>query len=130
LRRRAHDLEYGPSRTARRLSDERVPTRTRVCRSHRGPQESAHGSDADYRLLRPMIARIRLAAFGRMTWSSIVGVFDSLKKLFAGGGGPKRKKALPKTDISKRFDLRGRTGQGSMSKVYQAYDNKIGRSIC
>ena len=59
-----------------------------------------------------------------------MGLFDSLKKLFAGGGGPKRKKSLPRSDISKRFDLRGRTGQGSMSKVYQAYDNKLGRNVC
>ena len=59
-----------------------------------------------------------------------MGLFDSLKKLFAGGGGPKRRKPLRRTDISKRFDLRGRTGQGSMSKVYQAYDNKIGRNVC
>jgi len=37
---------------------------------------------------------------------------------------------LPRADITKRFDLRGRTGQGSMSKVYQAYDNQLGRTIC
>ncbi len=60
-----------------------------------------------------------------------MGLFDALKKMFAGGGPrPKRKKSLPKTDVSKRFDLRGRTGQGSMSKVFQAYDNKIGRTVC
>ncbi len=61
-----------------------------------------------------------------------MGLFDGLKKLFGGGGGPKRPvaKASSRVDISKRFDLRGRTGQGSMSKVYQAYDNKLGRTVC
>ena len=33
-------------------------------------------------------------------------------------------------NVAKRFDLRGRTGQGSMSKVYQAYDRDLGRTIC
>ena len=36
-------------------------------------------------------------------------------------------KSAPIADIAKRFDLLGRTGQGSMSKVYRAYDNKLGR---
>jgi eukaryotic-like serine/threonine-protein kinase len=63
-----------------------------------------------------------------------VGFFDGLKKMFGGGGGgpgaAPRRKAPKRFDISKRFDLRGRTGQGSMSKVYQAYDNKLGRTVC
>ena len=56
-----------------------------------------------------------------------MGLFDSIKKMFAGGA---RKKTLTKTDIPKRFDLRGRSGQGSMSKVYNAYDNKLCRNVC
>ena len=64
-----------------------------------------------------------------------VGLFS---KLFGGGkkAGPpglkkkKKKEKLPITDVSKRFELRGRTGQGSMSKVFHAYDNKLGRMIC
>jgi eukaryotic-like serine/threonine-protein kinase len=67
-----------------------------------------------------------------------VGLFDGLKKMFGGGGArkgppgaPKRKKVrLAKTDTTKRFDLRGRTGQGSMSKVFQAYDRNLGRTVC
>src|SRR5437870_875020 len=35
-----------------------------------------------------------------------------------------------RTDISKRFDLLGRMGQGSMSKVWRARDKKIGRTVC
>lgn len=59
-------------------------------------------------------------------------------RLFGGGktgpGGrplPKKKKKekLHIADI-KRWDLRGRTGQGSMSKVYNAYDNQLGRMVC
>lgn len=52
-----------------------------------------------------------------------MGIFG---KLFGGGGGqPKGKVA----DL-KRWDLRGRTGQGSMSKVFQAYDRELGRTVC
>jgi serine/threonine protein kinase len=48
------------------------------------------------------------------------------------GFGPKRKKgpALKKIDVSKRFELLGRTGQGSMSKVWKARDRDIGRTVC
>lgn len=42
----------------------------------------------------------------------------------------KKRQRLPVADVSRRFDLRGRTGQGSMSKVYHAYDNKLGRMVC
>jgi eukaryotic-like serine/threonine-protein kinase len=49
-------------------------------------------------------------------------------KLF--GGGVKRPKGVKVVDASKRWDLRGRTGQGSMSKVFQAYDRDLGRTIC
>jgi serine/threonine protein kinase len=58
-----------------------------------------------------------------------VGLLDSLKKLFAGGGG-KGEKGLPRIDVKKRFDLIGRTGQGSMSKVWRARDRKLGRTVC
>ena len=55
-------------------------------------------------------------------------------RLFGGEkkyAGPRRKKETRDvTDTGKRFDLRGRTGQGSMSKVFHAYDNKIGRMVC
>ena len=52
-----------------------------------------------------------------------MGFLDSLKSLFAGG------KDAP-VNVAKRFDIRGKTGQGSMSKVYQAYDRDLGRTIC
>ncbi len=56
-----------------------------------------------------------------------MGLFNSLGKIFSSGSKKGNKK---KIEISKRFDLRGRTGQGSMSKVYQAYDRDLGRNVC
>jgi serine/threonine protein kinase len=45
--------------------------------------------------------------------------------------GPKKPKSrLPIVDVSKRFELLGRTGQGSMSKVWRARDRNIGRVVC
>jgi serine/threonine protein kinase len=65
-----------------------------------------------------------------------VGLFN-LFGLFGGGqkagppGKKKRKRVKPQRfDVAKRFDIRGRSGQGSMSKVFQAYDRKLGRAVC
>jgi eukaryotic-like serine/threonine-protein kinase len=55
-----------------------------------------------------------------------VAFLSSFKKMFAGSG----KKKLKVADVAKRFDLRGRTGQGSMSKVFQAFDKDLGRTVC
>jgi serine/threonine protein kinase len=55
-----------------------------------------------------------------------VGVLSKLKGIFAS----KPKGALPRIDISKRFDLVGKLGQGSMSNVWRARDGKIGRVVC
>jgi len=56
---------------------------------------------------------------------STVGLFS---KLFGGGKGQtgKKRKVI---SVAKRFDIRGRTGQGSMSKVFQAYDKELGRTV-
>lgn len=48
-------------------------------------------------------------------------------KLFGMGGGSK---GLKVANVSKRFELQGRTGQGSMSKVFKAYDKELGRPVC
>jgi len=58
-----------------------------------------------------------------------VGFFDFLTgkgKDRGGVGGAPRKVA----NVAKRFELSGKTGQGSMSKVYRAYDREIGRNVC
>jgi len=48
--------------------------------------------------------------------------FNFLKDIFDG------KKRPPKTDITRRFELIGRVGQGSMSRVWRARDTLSGRS--
>ena len=48
---------------------------------------------------------------------------DFLKKLF------QKKTKVDKVDIARRFDLIGRTGQGSMSKVWRARDTASGREV-
>jgi serine/threonine protein kinase len=57
-----------------------------------------------------------------------VGVFDFLFGKKRSPGAPKR--GLKRINLEKRFDLSGRTGQGSMSKVFRAYDREIGRTVC
>lgn len=37
---------------------------------------------------------------------------------------------LPRIVVEKRFDLIGRTGQGSMSRVWRARDRKTGKTVC
>jgi serine/threonine protein kinase len=56
-----------------------------------------------------------------------VGVFSFL---FGKKGGGTTKRGLKRINVEKRFDLSGRTGQGSMSKVFRAYDKEIGRDVC
>jgi serine/threonine protein kinase len=57
-------------------------------------------------------------------WGWLVGLLSSLKKLFSPTKGPKP------INLKKRFDIIGKTGQGSMSKVYRAIDRTIVRTVC
>ena len=58
-----------------------------------------------------------------------MGLLDFLfKKKKPTAGTPK--KGLKRISVEKRFELSGRTGQGSMSKVYRAYDKDLGRNVC
>ena len=41
----------------------------------------------------------------------------------------KREKGRKISDVAKRWDLQARTGQGSMSKVWKAYDRDLGRTV-
>jgi serine/threonine protein kinase len=61
-----------------------------------------------------------------------VGFLAKLKALFGGGGKGRSRgdKKMPRIDMRKRFDLIGRTGQGSMSKVWRARDLSLGRTVC
>lgn len=55
-----------------------------------------------------------------------MGFLDTFKGLFK----KKIRSNLPIIDLEKRFDLLGRTGQGSMSKVWRARDRKTGKTVC
>jgi serine/threonine protein kinase len=60
-----------------------------------------------------------------------VGILASLKKLFSSGPAKDKERAkLPRIEVEKRFELIGRTGQGSMSKVWRARDRKTGKVVC
>ncbi len=50
--------------------------------------------------------------------------FDKLKQMFASSSG------RTIVDVNKRFELMGRTGQGSMSKVWRARDRDTGKTVC
>jgi serine/threonine protein kinase len=54
-----------------------------------------------------------------------VGLLD-----FLFGGSKTGKGGKKIANVAKRFELSGRTGQGSMSKVYRAYDRDLGRNVC
>ena len=61
-----------------------------------------------------------------MTKDYPVSFLDTLKNLFR----KKLKSNLPVIDVEKRFELLGRTGQGSMSKVWRARDRRLGKVVC
>src|ERR1700704_2803351 len=48
---------------------------------------------------------------------------DKFKQLFASS-------TVPIINVEKRFELLGRTGQGSMSKVWRARDRQSGKTVC
>jgi eukaryotic-like serine/threonine-protein kinase len=56
----------------------------------------------------------------------MAGFLAKLTQLFAS----KPKKKFKIVNVSKRFELIGRTGQGSMSKVWRARDRELGRMVC
>ncbi len=49
-------------------------------------------------------------------------VLSKLKSLF--GGGSKR------LNVKERFDIKGKSGMGSMSKVYRAFDKQLRKTVC
>ncbi|MCI0699592.1 MAG: serine/threonine protein kinase [Planctomycetia bacterium] len=57
-----------------------------------------------------------------------MGLFSFLFGKKSSPGAPR--KGLKRISLEKRFEMSGRTGQGSMSKVFRAYDREIGRNVC
>lgn len=53
-------------------------------------------------------------------------ILKALKSLFSRGS----RSHLPVINVERRFELLGRTGQGSMSKVWRARDKETGRTVC
>ena len=91
---------------AERLSDERIPVGARLCRSHRGAEGFGHRDRAFDRLLRDV---------SRHEFSPVV-----LSAAAMSPTGP---------TFRQRFDLIGRLGNGSMSKVWRALDKSVGRVV-
>jgi serine/threonine protein kinase len=56
-----------------------------------------------------------------------VGVFSKFLKLF---GGKRKHRSVTRTNLKERFEIHGRLGQGSMSKVFRARDRNLGRMVC
>jgi serine/threonine protein kinase len=56
----------------------------------------------------------------------MAGFLSTLKSLFS--AKPKGKRKI--INVTKRFELIGRIGQGSMSKVWRARDRELGRIVC
>ncbi len=50
--------------------------------------------------------------------------------MFGSGKKKPRGKGMPRIDMDKRFELLGRTGQGSMSQVWRARDKRLGIVVC
>jgi serine/threonine protein kinase len=57
-----------------------------------------------------------------------VSILTRLKNLFR--GSKNKRIRMPRIDVDRRFELMGRLGPGSMSKVWRARDRKIGRVVC
>src|ERR1700677_4162974 len=55
-----------------------------------------------------------------------VNLLKALKSFFGGG----ERTTLPIVNVEKRFELIGRVGQGSMSKVWRARDRESARTVC
>src|SRR5262245_62654990 len=57
-------------------------------------------------------------------------MFGGKKKAAKSGAAPKSTRTKKRINLKSRFELQGRTGQGSMSRVWRAYDKTLGRTVC
>ena len=48
-------------------------------------------------------------------------VLSALKRLFGGGG--------TRVNVKERFEIKGKSGMGSMSQVFRAFDKKLGKQV-
>ena len=71
------------------------------------------------------------AAAVRLVWAVEGSTWD-YSTSYSGRKNPRPapKKGLKAHQCGERFELSGRTGQGSMSKVFRAYDKDLGRNVC
>jgi serine/threonine protein kinase len=49
-------------------------------------------------------------------------VLSKLRSLFGGGN--------PRLNVKERFDIKGKSGMGSMSKVFRAFDKQLKKTVC
>jgi serine/threonine protein kinase len=61
---------------------------------------------------------------------SLKGLFKSKPKAGSAEAEVAKRRSLPKVDVNKRFELAGRMGQGSMSRVFRARDKESGKTVC
>lgn len=59
-----------------------------------------------------------------------MGLFSAITSLFRPSTKKGRRSSGAPVNVSKRFEILGKTGQGSMSQVYRARDMKLGRTVC
>jgi eukaryotic-like serine/threonine-protein kinase len=59
-----------------------------------------------------------------------VSFLSKLQDLFGGKKKARGKSTMPRIDMDKRFEILGKTGQGSMSQVFRARDKHLGRVVC
>ena len=109
LCRPADDQGHDPHRTARGLSDQRVPAGARLHRPHRAPRQAEERNRPHDRLLR----EVSLAREPDM------GLWDKLQSLLRSD----------KLDITMRFELLGEGFLGTMSKFHKARDRKTNRIV-
>jgi serine/threonine protein kinase len=57
-------------------------------------------------------------------------MLSMLKNIFGTGQSPRAKGSRRRVNLARRFALIAETSHGSMSRVYRAIDNEVGRNVC
>ena len=143
LRRQADHLEHACGWSCPKgFQTSEFLLRARLHGPHRPPQGPAHGAGPDHRLLRTLSDAVeprrsacqplrdcdsgfladRRSADCTRSCRGPVRLLQSVRRARSQG----QAQAAASSTSSKRFELLGRTGQGSMSKVWRARDNEPG----